>query len=62
MFLPQAKAAVGDYKEAEEVFLLIQNEKIKNDYVFLSWLARCCELSIDMVLYYNLMQFSKLFI
>ncbi|XP_071537126.1 intraflagellar transport protein 56 isoform X2 [Panulirus ornatus] len=37
----QAKAAVGDYKEAEEVFLLIQNEKIKNDYVFLSWLARC---------------------
>lgn len=39
----QAKAAVGDYKEAEEVFLLIQNEKIKNDYVFLSWLARCCE-------------------
>ncbi|KAK7068732.1 Intraflagellar transport protein 56 [Halocaridina rubra] len=37
----QAKAAVGDYKEAEEVFLLIQSEKIKNDYVFLSWLARC---------------------
>ncbi|KAK3853741.1 hypothetical protein Pcinc_039733 [Petrolisthes cinctipes] len=37
----QAKAAVGDYKESEEVFLLIQNDKIKNDYVFLSWLARC---------------------
>uniref|UniRef100_A0A8B9LSY6 Intraflagellar transport protein 56 n=1 Tax=Astyanax mexicanus TaxID=7994 RepID=A0A8B9LSY6_ASTMX len=37
----QAKAALGSYKEAEEVFLLIQSEKIKNDYVYLSWLARC---------------------
>ncbi|XP_056605626.1 intraflagellar transport protein 56 [Triplophysa dalaica] len=37
----QAKAALGNYREAEEVFLLIQNEKIKGDYVYLSWLARC---------------------
>uniref|UniRef100_A0A3Q3RE38 Intraflagellar transport protein 56 n=1 Tax=Monopterus albus TaxID=43700 RepID=A0A3Q3RE38_MONAL len=37
----QAKAALGNYKEAEEVFLLIQSEKIKNDFVYLSWLARC---------------------
>ncbi|MCL4133791.1 UNVERIFIED_CONTAM: hypothetical protein GTU68_042942, partial [Idotea baltica] len=37
----QAKAAVGDFKDAEETFQLIQNEKIKNDYVFMSWLARC---------------------
>uniref|UniRef100_A0A3B4AKZ2 Intraflagellar transport protein 56 n=1 Tax=Periophthalmus magnuspinnatus TaxID=409849 RepID=A0A3B4AKZ2_9GOBI len=37
----QAKAALGNYKEAEEVFLLIQSEKIKSDYVYLSWLARC---------------------
>ncbi|XP_061585122.1 intraflagellar transport protein 56 [Cololabis saira] len=37
----QAKAALGNYREAEELFLLIQNEKIKNDYVYLSWLARC---------------------
>uniref|UniRef100_A0AAX7UJA5 Intraflagellar transport protein 56 n=1 Tax=Astatotilapia calliptera TaxID=8154 RepID=A0AAX7UJA5_ASTCA len=37
----QAKAAIGNYREAEEVFLLIQSEKIKNDYVYLSWLARC---------------------
>ncbi|CAJ0931732.1 unnamed protein product [Ranitomeya imitator] len=37
----QAKAAAGNSKEAEEVFLLIQSEKIKNDYVYLSWLARC---------------------
>lgn len=37
----QAKAAVGNYKEAEEIFLLVQSEKIKNDYTYLSWLARC---------------------
>ncbi|XP_063048498.1 intraflagellar transport protein 56-like isoform X2 [Engraulis encrasicolus] len=37
----QAKAAVGNYKEAEEIFLLIQSEKMKNDFVYLSWLARC---------------------
>ncbi|XP_056891667.1 intraflagellar transport protein 56 isoform X1 [Takifugu flavidus] len=37
----QAKAALGSYQEAEEFFLMIQSEKIKNDYVYLSWLARC---------------------
>uniref|UniRef100_A0A8C8F4F6 Intraflagellar transport protein 56 n=1 Tax=Oncorhynchus tshawytscha TaxID=74940 RepID=A0A8C8F4F6_ONCTS len=37
----QAKAAVGNYREAEEIFLLIQNDKNKSDYVYLSWLARC---------------------
>ncbi|GAB6027083.1 Intraflagellar transport protein 56 [Chamberlinius hualienensis] len=37
----QAKAAVGNYKEAEEVLLLIQSDKIKSDYIYLSWLARC---------------------
>ncbi|KAM3835880.1 intraflagellar transport protein 56-like [Diretmus argenteus] len=37
----QAKAAVGNYREAEEAFLLIQNDKVKSDYVYLSWLARC---------------------
>ncbi|XP_028261002.1 intraflagellar transport protein 56 isoform X2 [Parambassis ranga] len=37
----KAKAALGNYKEAEELFLLVQSEKIKNDYVYLSWLARC---------------------
>ena len=39
----QAKAAVGNFKEAEEVFNLVQSEKIKNDYTYLSWLARCCK-------------------
>lgn len=28
----------------EQVFQLIQSEKIKNDYTYLSWLARCCKL------------------
>ncbi|KAK2151841.1 hypothetical protein LSH36_349g03056 [Paralvinella palmiformis] len=37
----QAKATVGNYKEAEEIFLLIQSEKLKSDYTCLSWLARC---------------------
>ncbi|XP_065065885.1 intraflagellar transport protein 56-like [Rhopilema esculentum] len=37
----QAKAAVGNYKEAEEVFLLIQSDKIKNDYSYIAWLCRC---------------------
>ncbi|XP_013860469.1 intraflagellar transport protein 56 [Austrofundulus limnaeus] len=37
----QAKAALGNYKAAEEIFLLIQSEKIKNDYIYISWLARC---------------------
>ncbi|KAF0289620.1 Intraflagellar transport protein 56 [Amphibalanus amphitrite] len=37
----QAKAATGAYAEAEETFLLIQSEKVRSDYVYLSWLARC---------------------
>ena len=37
----QAKAAVGNYQEAEEIFLNITNEKLKTDYAYLSWLARC---------------------
>ncbi|KFP89003.1 Tetratricopeptide repeat protein 26, partial [Acanthisitta chloris] len=37
----QAKAATGNFSEAEKVFLLIKSEKIKSDFVYLSWLARC---------------------
>ncbi|KAH3759396.1 intraflagellar transport protein 56 [Pelomyxa schiedti] len=36
-----AKAQYGEYKEAEEALLLIQNEYYKNDYCYISWLARC---------------------
>lgn len=38
----QAQAAVGHYKEAEEAFLLIQNERYKNDYTYISVLSYCC--------------------
>ncbi|XP_021938675.1 intraflagellar transport protein 56 isoform X2 [Zootermopsis nevadensis] len=37
----QAQAAKGSYKEAEETFLMIQNEKMKSDYIYISHLARC---------------------
>lgn len=37
----QAKASVGNFKEAEETFLLIQSEKLRNSYIYISWLARC---------------------
>ncbi|XP_071443337.1 intraflagellar transport protein 56 isoform X2 [Hetaerina americana] len=37
----QAKSAIGSYKEAEEAFQLVQSEKLKNDYTFISLLARC---------------------
>ncbi|XP_045477389.1 intraflagellar transport protein 56 [Harmonia axyridis] len=37
----QAKTACGQFKEAEETLLLIKSEKIKNDYIYLSHLARC---------------------
>eukprot|EP00276_Gloeochaete_wittrockiana_P020210 CAMPEP_0184339664 /NCGR_PEP_ID=MMETSP1089-20130417/8337_1 /TAXON_ID=38269 ORGANISM="Gloeochaete wittrockiana, Strain SAG46.84" /NCGR_SAMPLE_ID=MMETSP1089 /ASSEMBLY_ACC=CAM_ASM_000445 /LENGTH=542 /DNA_ID=CAMNT_0026667039 /DNA_START=64 /DNA_END=1689 /DNA_ORIENTATION=- len=36
-----AKAATGQFKDAEETLLLIQNEKYRNEYCYLSWLARC---------------------
>ena len=38
----QAKASVGQYHEAEECFLLVQSERLRRTYVFISWLARCC--------------------
>ncbi|KAJ3174898.1 Intraflagellar transport protein 56 [Geranomyces variabilis] len=37
----QAKVATGAFEEAEEILLAIQNEKYKNDYAYLSHLARC---------------------
>lgn len=36
-----AKAATGKYKEADETLLQIQNDKYRNEYCYLSWLARC---------------------
>eukprot|EP00043_Microstomoeca_roanoka_P001450 m.32785 g.32785 ORF g.32785 m.32785 type:complete len:557 (-) comp10821_c0_seq1:150-1820(-) len=37
----QALAAEGKWREAEETFLLVQSEAYKNEYTYLSWLARC---------------------
>ncbi|TPX55336.1 hypothetical protein PhCBS80983_g05388 [Powellomyces hirtus] len=37
----QAKVATGLFEEAEEILLAIQNDKFKNDYAYLSHLARC---------------------
>ncbi|XP_077489527.1 tetratricopeptide repeat domain 26 [Amblyomma americanum] len=37
----QAKAATRNFKEAEEVFLMIQSDKIKASYIYQSWLTRC---------------------
>lgn len=37
----QAKASLSQFKEAEEAFLLIQSDKIKAEYTYLSWLTRC---------------------
>lgn len=36
-----ALASVGNYKEAEDSFVTVTDEEIKNDYSYLSWLARC---------------------
>ncbi|XP_076390570.1 tetratricopeptide repeat domain 26 isoform X3 [Megachile rotundata] len=37
----QARAAAGYFKEAEEAFLNIRNERYKNDYIYISLLAHC---------------------
>jgi intraflagellar transport protein 56 len=35
------QAAVGDYREGEEALLLVSDERIRNEYCYISWLARC---------------------
>lgn len=36
-----ALAAAGDFKEAKEALLIIQNEKYRTEFCYTSWLARC---------------------
>ncbi len=36
-----ALASTRHYKAAEEALLLVHNEKYKQEYVYISWLARC---------------------
>ncbi|KAK0096538.1 hypothetical protein PV326_005194 [Microctonus aethiopoides] len=37
----QAQTAAGYFKEAEEAFILIRSEHLKNDYIYISLLAYC---------------------
>ncbi|TPX60346.1 hypothetical protein CcCBS67573_g09009 [Chytriomyces confervae] len=37
----QAKVAAGAYEEAEDILLLVQNDKFKSEYAYLSHLAKC---------------------
>ena len=39
----QAKAARGQYREAEPILEQIQSDRVRNDFVVISWLARTCE-------------------
>jgi len=36
-----ACASAGDYREAKEALMQIQNEKYRSEFCFLSWLTRC---------------------
>jgi len=36
-----ALGACGQYKEAEEALLLVSDESYRQEYIYLSWLARC---------------------
>jgi intraflagellar transport protein 56 len=37
----QCLASLARWKDAEEAFLLIQSDRIKGEYTYLAWLARC---------------------
>jgi len=42
-----ALAAAGEYKEAKEALQMVQNEKYRADFCYISWLARCYVNSIE---------------
>lgn len=39
----QARMMTNSFKEAEEAFMLIENDRIKNDFTFICCLTRCCK-------------------
>ena len=41
IFIFFSLSKLGNYKDAEEIFLQIQSDKIQSDYAYLSWLSRC---------------------
>lgn len=57
----QAQTAAGYFKEAEEAFLNIRNEKYKNDYIYISLLAHCCN-NIDIIFNYTLLIIFTIYI
>jgi hypothetical protein len=40
---PQTQAALGHYKDAEDHFMAIQSEEVKNEFSFYSWHCRTRE-------------------
>lgn len=48
----QAQAATGLYKEAEEAFLSIRNERYRRDFAYISLLAYCREY-FHLILFYD---------
>jgi len=38
----QAKGMLNQFQEVEELLTMIQNEKIRNDFTYVQWLARAC--------------------
>ena len=36
-----AMAAAGNYKDAEDLLMMIQSDKLRKDPVYINWLARC---------------------
>lgn len=45
--LGQARVATGNFVEAEEALLLVQNERFQNEYPYISHLARCCKSKVS---------------
>ena len=43
----KATAMTNKFAEAEALFTMIQSEKIRSDFTYIQWLARCCKLDTD---------------
>ena len=42
----KATAMTNKFAEAEALFTMIQSEKIRSDFTYIQWLARCCKLAL----------------
>lgn len=49
-----ACAAANDFKEAKDALMQVQNEKYRNEFCYLSWLARCHIMNNEPVLAWEL--------